>query len=81
MTEQATGQLTSTAADYYEEFFVPALFNERTGPLLDLARISAGDKVLDVGCGTGILARDAWRRMHGTGAFSSPSHLVTAIKP
>jgi SAM-dependent methyltransferase len=67
MTERATGQLNTSAADYYEENFVPSLFKERTGPLLDLAGINAGASVLDVGCGTGILARDARKRLRGTG--------------
>lgn len=70
MTDHATGQLTSNAADYYEEFFVPALFRDRTGPLLDLAGIAPGDTLLDVGCGTGVLAREAWNRMGGVGAVS-----------
>jgi len=70
MNDHATGQLTTNAADYYEENFVPALFRDRTGPLLDLAEVSAGDTVLDVGCGTGILARDAWRRLSGNGAVT-----------
>jgi SAM-dependent methyltransferase len=70
MDEHATGQLTATAADYYEAFFVPALFRSRTGPLLELAGISSGDTVLDVGCGTGILARDCWRRMGSRGSVS-----------
>jgi SAM-dependent methyltransferase len=70
MNDRATGQLTTSAADYYEDFFVPALFRDRTGSLLDLAGVSAGDNVLDVGCGTGILARDAWHRMGGKGAVT-----------
>ena len=68
MTDRATGQLNTSAADYYEEYFVPSLFKERTEPLLDLAGISAGDSILDVGCGTGILARDAWQRLDGSGS-------------
>jgi SAM-dependent methyltransferase len=70
MNDNATGQLTTNAADFYEEFFVPALFKDRTGPLIELAQINAGDLVLDVGCGTGILARDAWQHMGGVGAVS-----------
>ena len=41
MTEQPTGQVTASAADYYEENFVPALFGNRTKALLDLAGVSA----------------------------------------
>jgi SAM-dependent methyltransferase len=70
MTDHATGQVTTNAADYYEQYFVPSLFKERTSSLLDLAVITAGDRVLDVGCGTGILARDAWLRMNGEGAVT-----------
>ena len=56
MTYEPSGQLTSEAADYYEKHFVPALFKERTGALLDCAKVSARDSVLDVGCGTGVLS-------------------------
>ena len=70
MTDRATGQLTTDAADYYEQYFVPALFKQNTGALLDLAEITPGNTVLDVGCGTGILARDAWHSMGGIGAVT-----------
>ena len=68
MTDRATGQLTTDAADYYEQYFVPALFKEKTGSLIDFAKITPGNTVLDVGCGTGILARDAWHHMGRIGA-------------
>ena len=70
MTDNVAGQLTTNAADYYEEFFVPALFKDRTAPLIELAQIGIGDLVLDVGCGTGILAREVWLHMGGVGAVS-----------
>lgn len=57
-----TGQLTGSAADIYEKFFVPALFGEWAPRLCDAAEIAAGAKLLDVACGTGVLAREARQR-------------------
>jgi ubiquinone/menaquinone biosynthesis C-methylase UbiE len=52
-----TYSLTESAAEFYESTFVPALF----GPWADrlAAVVAAGDRVLDVGCGTGAVARAA----------------------
>src|SRR5690606_24314823 len=43
----------------YERFFVPALFGQWPPQLLRLAAVAPGQSVLDVGCGTGVLARAA----------------------
>ncbi|MDX1466892.1 MAG: methyltransferase domain-containing protein [Halomonas sp.] len=51
------------AARAYEALFVPALFRQWATPLLDLARVATGDRMLDVACGTGILAREAQPRV------------------
>lgn len=68
MIEDATrGQVAAAAAEIYEDFFVPALFGQWTEPMLDAAGVSAGDGVLDVGCGTGVLARAASSRVGATG--------------
>ena len=54
------------------------------GKVLDLARLAAGESVLDVGCGTGTLAIAAKRRVGPTGAAhgvdASPEMLVRAEK-
>ena len=50
--------------------FVPALFGQWPERVLDTARLAAGDDVLDVGCGTGILARTAARRLNGSGSVT-----------
>ena len=56
------GQVTRSAADVYEEFFVPSLFQQWAGPVVEAAGIVPGHAVLDVACGTGALAREAAAR-------------------
>ncbi len=53
----------SVAAERYERDLVPALFEPWAGVLLDIAGIGPGDRVLDVACGTGVVARGAVRRV------------------
>jgi SAM-dependent methyltransferase len=66
-TTGETGQVSGQAAEVYEEFFVPALFAQWTDRTLDLAGVTPGDRVLDVGCGTGVLARAAVPRAGASG--------------
>jgi ubiquinone/menaquinone biosynthesis C-methylase UbiE len=61
------GQVTRSAAEIYEEFFVPALFAEWAPRVADAAAIGPGDHVLDVACGTGVLAREAASRVGARG--------------
>lgn len=59
MTDTDHGQPSASAAEIYDEFFVPALFDQWPGKLLASAGVGRDDRVLDVGCGTGVLARAA----------------------
>jgi ubiquinone/menaquinone biosynthesis C-methylase UbiE len=68
MSEADRGQVNTAAAEVYEAFFVPALFGQWTKPVLDAAGVATGDRVLDVGCGTGILARAAAARVGPEGS-------------
>jgi SAM-dependent methyltransferase len=55
------------AAQAYEALFVPALFGQWAPKVSDAAHIQSGQRVLDVACGTGILAREAASRVGSTG--------------
>ena len=57
MSENQTGQVTRTAVEVYEDFFVPALLQEWATLVTEAAMIQPGQRVLDVACGTGVLAR------------------------
>ncbi|RDH77960.1 methyltransferase domain-containing protein [Mycolicibacterium moriokaense] len=65
--DAATGQVSQAAAEVYEEFFVPALFAQWTAPMLDAVGAGRGDTLVDVGTGTGVLARAALARVGPTG--------------
>jgi SAM-dependent methyltransferase len=62
------GQVVTSAAVVYEEFFLPALFQQWTSQVADTARIQPGDRVLDVACGTGVLARAVHERVGPSGS-------------
>jgi len=70
------------AAAAYQRLHVPALFGEWTEPVLDAASVDGGHRVLDVACGTGVLARAAHRRVGPGGATvgldPSPGMLTVA---
>ena len=57
MDRARLGQIDRSAADVYEEFFVPALFLEPARLVARAGQIRPGQLVLDVACGTGVFAR------------------------
>ncbi len=56
-------QIPIEAAEAYEAAFVPAFFAQWAPILLDAAGVTAGQRILDVACGTGIVARTAADRV------------------
>ena len=66
----------------YEALFVPALFDVWTKHLVEGAGVGQGSHVLDVACGTGVLARNALARVGANGrvvgADPAPGMLAAA---
>lgn len=58
------------AAAAYEDLFVEALFGEWAPRVMDAARAQPGERVLDVACGTGVLAREAAVRVGQSGSVT-----------
>lgn len=75
------GQVNSEAAEIYDAFFVPALFGQFPEQVLDHAMVGAGARVIDVGCGTGIVAIAAHRLVgvHGRVVGTDPNEGMLAV--
>lgn len=67
MSKQERWQVSGNAAELYEKQKVPALFRPLAELTLNHVPLYGGDRVLDVACGTGILARLAAERVGPSG--------------
>ena len=64
MNEQVSYRhYSGTAAENYERYFVPVIATPVAHDLLSAAALQSGESVLDVACGTGVIARLASERV------------------
>ena len=61
----------TTAAAAFEKYLVPTIFGPWSQALVDFARASPGERLLDVGCGTGAAARYAADLLESDGAVAA----------
>jgi SAM-dependent methyltransferase len=78
----SVAQRARPPAEVYEAEFVPALFGPFSAVVADAAGVGAGQRVLDVACGTGALARTVAARVgasgHVIGLDANPEMLAVA---
>ena len=67
MPKQERWQLAGTAPEIYERHLVPAIFGPWAPVLVTLASPQPGESLLDVACGTGVVARLAARHVGTSG--------------
>jgi ubiquinone/menaquinone biosynthesis C-methylase UbiE len=81
MVDHHHWQLDGSAPELYERYLVPAITQKWADDLVGRAQPRAGEEVLDVACGTGVVARSASRRMlrgHITGLDLNKGMLAVA---
>ena len=82
MSPQERWQVSGNAAEAYERYLVPTLFTPWAHDLIARAALRPGERVLDVACGTGIVARLAAAHVgvtgHGVGVDLNPGMLAVA---
>ncbi len=76
-------QYAGNPAANYEQYFTPTIGVHFASPVVEAARLGRGDRVLDVACGTGIVARLAAAEVGPTGSVAGvdvdPAMLEVAV--
>jgi ubiquinone/menaquinone biosynthesis C-methylase UbiE len=63
MSGSSPWQFVGNVPENYERYLVPSIFAPWALDLVEIAALRPGDRVLDIACGTGIVARTAARRL------------------
>jgi len=67
MAKNGQWQLSAEAAELYERYVARYILGPWVPLLVDAAHVGAGERVLDVACGTGVVARAAAKRVGSAG--------------
>lgn len=70
MGDMQRWQLMGTAPEIYAAHLVPAIFEPWAPIVLDIAQLHEGQSVLDVACGTGVIANGAAERVGAAGSVT-----------
>ncbi len=70
MSTASYRSFTGSAAENYQRYFVPAIATPVSAELLRTADLRAGERLVDVACGTGLIARLAAERVAPSGSVT-----------
>ena len=70
MSQQGQWQVAGSAPEVYERELVPAVFGPWAPILIELADPKPGERVIDIACGTGIVARIVAAKVRPSGAVA-----------
>ncbi len=82
MSQAERWHLGGNAPEMYQQYLVPAIFGPWAPLLTEHAQLQAGERVLDIACGTGVVARHAAQQVgaagHVIGLDINPGMLAVA---
>lgn len=67
MNEKSGWELCGDGPEAYEKYIVPAFSGAWAQDIVQRAALRGGDRILDVGCGTGIVSRHAYKSLGESG--------------